>query len=445
MNNDDFKWERTNVQLEKEVNQNDSQLHEHLMTLLLNGNKADIHEFLKKNAHKTNIPIINECISNILRLETFDQTKYWDLIYNLITYDASLFLTTIYKNTVSRQILSACDRLKIDEIVKCSFKAKDKIRYAIGIIKFLSDQLTYDHKRYILLSCLETSSLDILKLACDAFKLPPSIVVPFLRENIDNDVALYTLYAYYHEASNRGDISDNSIVEVFSYSYISMLLLDLKKKNERCKNIAYVIEYDVFKDSKCKNKELYNLIKQNGHNGYMSYYATRLQEERLNSNRNNLVFFDKIYDFKPIGEIKNYHILFNYETNYYALMPKELCTMYKSYQIHGFIYDFDKRHKVIYASQSSVPSKYINPPIFDVNDEIEVSFSQKNGILYPQVRNLTKLFRVKVKNTCDVINYKLKYKAKILRSLNDFYYEVEVIDILNNNNVSHNNSLTIWN
>jgi hypothetical protein len=111
-------------------------------------------------------------------------------------------------------------------------------------------------------------------------------------------------------------------------------------------------------------------------------------------------------------------------------MPKDQCRCYVSRQIHAFIYSFDKRNNILYVSQLPIAPQYMNPPIFEVNDEIELSFSLRNGSIYPHVRNLTNLFKVRVTNLYDVFNYKLRYKAKIVSKISDFYYKAEVIDSL---------------
>jgi hypothetical protein len=429
MCNNDFEW---NVPMQENVVNNvapcktDDKL---VLKLFLEGDEDSILNFLQEKAKGRYMPLILQELSEVLRNQTFDYSRYWSFIRLLISFDASLFMTTIYKSSVPALIPPVCDTSTLDIIVNKAFKAKDKLRYAIGIIGPVQKQLSYEHKQYILASCMEASSLDLLKYACDSLQLPPSIVVEFLRSKLDNEVALFTLYLYYHEAAIRGDVSENTFIEVFSYAYINKLLLDMKQAGGKSRDISHVIEYDIFKDSKCKNKPLYDLIKQKGHTGFSLYYSQKSQVEKVQKNIKAIVLYTKRYVFKPIGELPDYYILFNYETNLHALMPKVLCDSYNHLQLNAYIYQYDKNDNILYINQTPIPKDFINPPILKIGDLVEVSFFLRNGKLYPHARNLTKIFKVRVSNLYDVDNYKLRYKTVVRKRINNFCYLVEIIDL----------------
>lgn len=398
--------------------------------LFLEGDDNSIQNFLQEKAKGRNMPLIIQNLSEVLRSQSFDYSKYWSFIKVLISFNASLFMTTIYKNSMPSLIPPINDASTLNDIIDNAFKAKDKLKYAIGILEPIRDQLSYEQKQYILSCCLNTSSLDILKYACDLLQMPPSIVVDFLRNKIDNDVALYTLYMYYHEALERGEISEDTIIEVFSYAYINMLLLDMKKNGGKSRDIAYVIEFDLFKNTKCKNKSLYDLILKKGHQGFSLYYARNFQKTQIKNNIDSIILNTKRYVFKPIGELPNYYILLNSNTNLHALMPKILCDSYNPQQLYAYIYKFDEKNNILYINQTPLPKGFNNPPVLKIGDNVEITFSQRNGSLYPQVRNLTKIFKVKVSNIYDVENYKLRYKAVVRKEINSFYYLVEIVDLV---------------
>lgn len=425
----DFEWD-----VPKQENNADNVSHcktddKSVTKLFLEGDEDSILSFLREKAKGRNMPLIIQELSEVLRSQSFDYSRYWSFIRVLISYDASLFMTTIYKSSVPLLIPSICDGSTLNIIVNNAFKAKDKLRYAIGIIGPVQKHLSYEHKQYILASCLDASSLDLLKYACDSLLLPSSIVVDFLRNKLDNEVALFTLYLYYHEAAQRGDVSENTFIEVFSYAYINKLLLDMRHAGGKSKDISHVIEYDLFKDSKCKNRALYDLIQQKGHLGFSLYYNQKFQEEKVQNNIDAIVLNTKKYYFKPIGELPNYYILFNNETNLHALMPKVLCNSYNPQQLHAYIYQFDKKDNILYTNQTPIPKGFSNPPILKTGDIVEVSFSLRNGNLHPHVRNLTKLFKVRVENLYDVDDYKLRYKSVVKKKINNFNYLVEIFDL----------------
>ena len=52
----------------------------------------------------------------------------------------------------------------------------------------------------------------------------PAFVISFLRNKLDNPVVLYTLYDYYHVANKNKEISNNTLIEVYSIPYINILI-----------------------------------------------------------------------------------------------------------------------------------------------------------------------------------------------------------------------------
>lgn len=402
-----------------------------LNTLILEGDFQSVKAFLQDKAVKgRNIPIINGCISQLLKSENFHYINFWAFVKVLVMHDASLFLATISKSISQDKSIPPCDPATLDIIVKNAFMATDKLHHAINLVSIVSKQLTFEQKEYILNSCLKTSNPETLSQAFKMLDMPPSFVISFLRNKLDNPVVLYTLYNYYHIAYKNNDISDNTIIEVFSIPYINILINDLKNSGENCKDVAYLIEYDLHMTSQCKNKKLYKQVSELGHKGFVTYYATIKGEERIKENISNIIFNDKYYNFKVIGKLKNYYILLHTSTNLRTLLPIELSDNVSEDQTHAFLYKYDKINNVLYASQKKVPKKFVEPRLLDIGSEVIISFSLRNGILYPHLRRLTGLFKVKVHNIYRVDDYRSKYRAIIKKKIGDFRYLVEIIDTI---------------
>ena len=400
-----------------------------LNSLILDGDFQAVKDFLKEKAFTgRNIPIINAGISQLLKSEKFHYINFWAFVRVLVMHDASLFLSTISKNISHDMPIPPCDPTALDDIIKNAFMAIDKLHHAINLISIVSKQLTFEQKEFILNSCLNTKNPETLSQAFKMLDMPPAFVISYLRNKLDNPVVLYTLYDYYHIANKNKEISNNTLIEVFSIPYINILINDLKNIGGKCRDVAYLIEYDLRIVNQCKNKKLYRDVCEFGHKGYNTYYATIRGKERIKENISNLIFNDKNYNFKVIGKLKNYHVLLHTTTGLRTLLPIDLSVNVPEDQVQAFIYKHDKKNGVLYASQIKVPKHYVEPCLLDIGSKVVISFSLYNGVLYPHLRRLTGLFSVKVSNMHIVDDFRAKYRAKVKKKIGDFRYLVEIID-----------------
>lgn len=429
--NNEFEWEH--LDSEKSIRENlnsheSSRLCEAFNKFLIDGNHQMLISFLEKKAVQgKDIPIINNAIAQLLKSRFFNYDNYWSFVRILVMHNASLFMTTICNNTTSSVFIPECNSEDLDVIVNYAFKATDKLRQAISIVSVVSSQLTYEQKSYILTSCLQSSNPETLKYAFDTLNLPPQFVISFLRNKLDNDVALFTLFEYYRIAHDNHEIASNTVIEVFSIPYINILLFELKKKGNRCRDIAELIEYELSISDSCKNKKLYRLVSERGLLGFLNYYSKVLSRARVRERIDNLIFETQEYSFKLIGSLSNYYVLFHNATGLHSLLPKDLCRGRISPQLHAFIYNFDKKNKVLYVNQLPLPKNYKNPNILEYGSVVEVSFSKRKGRLYPQIRKHTSLIHIRVRNMFRIGDYKRRYKAVVRKRISDFCYLVDII------------------
>ena len=433
--NNGFEWEVANEKNSENKGsiptRGSSILADTLNTLIHEGDFQSLRTFLQEKAVTgRNIPIINGCISQLLKSETFHYINFWSFVRVLIAHDASLFLATISKSISQDKSIPQCDPVTLDDIVKNAFKSTDKLHHAINLVSIVSKQLSFEQKEYILNSCLKTSNPNTLNQAFKMLDMPPSFVISFLRNKLDNPVVLYTLYDYYHVANKQKVVSDDTVIEVFSIPYINVLVSELKKRGGQCKDIADLIEYDLHIVSRCNNHKLYEQVSELGHKGFVLFYSSKRGKEIIKEKINNIIIGDEIYNFKLIGNLKNYHILLHTGTNLRTLLPNELSENVRENQIHAFIYKHDRINNVLYASQKEVPKNYTEPSLLEIGSEVIISFALRNGNLYPQVRRLTGLFKVKVSNIDKVDDYKSKYKAIVKKKIGDFRYLVKIIDVV---------------
>ena len=164
-----------------------------LNSLILDGDFQAVKDFLKEKAFTgRNIPIINACISQLLKSEKFHYINFWAFVRVLVIHDASLFLATISKSISHDLPIPPCEPSTLDDIIKNAFMAIDKLHHAINLISIVSKQLSFEQKEFILNSCLNTKNPETLSQAFKMLGMPPAFVISFLRNKLDNPVVLYT-------------------------------------------------------------------------------------------------------------------------------------------------------------------------------------------------------------------------------------------------------------
>lgn len=148
------------------TNKDSSVLANTLNSLILDGDIQAVKDFLKEKAFTgCNIPIINACISKLLKLKKFNYINFWAFVRVLVMHDASLFLTTISKSISHDLPIPPCDPATLDDIIKNAFMAIDKLHHAINLISIVSKQLSFEQKEFILNSCLNTKNPETLNQA----------------------------------------------------------------------------------------------------------------------------------------------------------------------------------------------------------------------------------------------------------------------------------------
>ena len=184
-------------------------------------NKEDIHAYLNEHAKGRNIPNILEDVKSYLQSEEFVYVDYWYFIDALVSYQASLFLATLAKNSPDEKVIPECDESILSEIVRDAFGAEDKISHALNLIRPCRKQLSYQQVEIIIRSCVKTHNPDLIGEVFLFLDISPSIAINVLKTNLNNLAAAYALYKYYSAAKTKNLITQETVVEVFSYPYIS--------------------------------------------------------------------------------------------------------------------------------------------------------------------------------------------------------------------------------
>lgn len=403
---------------------NNSSIHYHW---LCSKKTKSIYSYLSTNAKGRNIPIILDDVKTYICSPEFPFVDYWYFVDTLINYNASLFLATLAKYSPNESVIPECDDNLLSNIINNAFKAEDKIYHALHLIKPCKKQLSYELADIIIKSCVRINNPDLIGEAFLFLTIPPSIAINILKDNIDSMAAAFALYNYYRVTESKKMISEQTIIEVFSYPYISSLVNNLEKLGEPQKIVGKMISNTVFHSTYPIDKKLVRVIKENGYVGFQCYLRQKTHEKDIKNNLKNIAKTN-IYNFYVICRLENHYLVYCRTLNRRALLPIESLIdkveLNPKEQIHAYVSHFDNRHNVLFAYQRNIESKI---ELINVGSFVEISFSIREEKLYSTVRNYTNLLNANVVNINFITDYKAKYLGKIIRRNSFFDYEVELI------------------
>lgn len=399
-------------------------------------NKEDIHAYLNEHAKGRNIPNILEDVKSYLQSEEFVYVDYWYFIDALVSYQASLFLATLAKNSPDEKVIPECDESILSEIVRDAFGTEDKISHALNLIRPCRKQLSYQQVEIIIRSCVKTHNPDLIGEVFLFLDISPSIAINVLKTNLNNLAAAYALYKYYSAAKTKNLITQETVVEVFSYPYISSLIKELEGMDAPRQVIGKLISNIVFGNGYKIDRNLLILINKRGYQGYACYFTQKNHKQEIQERVRN-ISFTKTYDFLVIKRLPHHYLLKCSLLDSRALLP--LSSMIgkenpsKNTQIKAYILKVFKYPKILLVYQREQDH---NEYLLNIGDKIDISFSLRNSKIIPRSRNLADLIDVSITNIEFVRNYKDRYIGEVVKQNSMFSYEIRLLGVKQDNNYS---------
>ena len=361
---------------------------------------------------------------------------YWYFIDALVSYQASLFLATLAKNSPDEKVIPECDESILSEIVRDAFGTEDKISHALNLIRPCRKQLSYQQVEIIIRSCVKTHNPDLIGEVFLFLDISPSIAINVLKTNLNNLAAAYALYKYYSAAKTKNLITQETVVEVFSYPYISSLIKELEGMDAPRQVIGKLISNIVFGNGYKIDRNLLILINKRGYQGYACYFTQKNHKQEIQERVRN-ISFTKTYDFLVIKRLPHHYLLKCSLLDSRALLP--LSSMIgkenpsKNTQIKAYILKVFKYPKILLVYQREQDH---NEYLLNISDKIDISFSLRNSKIIPRSRNLADLIDVSITNIEFVRNYKDRYIGEVVKQNSMFSYEIRLLGVKQDNNYS---------
>ena len=378
-------------------------------------------------------PILQEIANALENCSSYD--KYWNAIRFFVEYDAHMFLMTLASVDTTR-ITGNIDDINennLNDIIHLAFKAKDKLKHAIDLIKPCKNLLNIEQKNFIQMQCADLNSNEAFYDLFKLLGLSPDDAIVYLLSLKENPCAAYTIYKFYFDGKKGGHLKETSRIESFRPSKISQYIKIMRFNIELSafKAAASLIESTIL-SSKNYLPVLQKEVSNNGYDGFRKYIMAREQQIKSKKLLSSISVGDSLYDLIFIKELDNHYLLAEPQTGSYVLLVKKLTTERpskdkKSQAIIAQVLHH-KNKSIFVASQTKVSSTYPFPPIINKYTKLELSFTRgNNGIWYIDTNNYCKLLSINIISRPRFIDYKSKCQAEIVNSEDFFSYNVKIL------------------
>ena len=392
----------------------------------------NLRRYLDLYMKKTMIQPIQKEV--MLTIEGFSKSSiYWETIHFFISYDAHMFLASLAKtNTSNIPDISVIDPAILDDIVQSAFQQSDKIKHALDLFKPCKDCLTDKQKDYIQTKSVGINTPEGFYSLFKLLKLSPDMAISFLLPLKGNMAAAYTLYKFYVDGLSANFINERSRFKSFRPSIIMNYCREMDKtKSNAFKVAANLIRNNILNQGSSP-QNLLSAIAKDGFDGFKKYVTRKEQRTSTKNILSSLSKGDIIKELRFHREIDYYYILIEPQTNAFVLLAKDLTLKKpnKDIKSQGEIIDVktNRGKTVFFIAQKSFPSIFVLPPLLKLSTILEIAFSEGiDGKWYPEVKNNFKLINVELDTKGLFINYKLRYKAQIVRRKDFFTYVVHLI------------------
>ena len=406
---------------------------ESISSMLFSQNWDSLLDYFDENLKGAQINHIKKEITEAIN-NCPSSTVYWEMVQFLLNYDAHIFLGTVAKsNFPHKQELGDIDADVLDNIISDAFNDPDKTKYAIEILKPCGKHITTAQKNYIQEKC---ASLNTAESFYDLFKLlglSPDEAVYYLLSLQNNIVAAYTIYKFYTDGIIGNRLNERSIFKSFRPSKIAEYVKMMEASQSLAlKTTAILINCNILSRGYCP-RDLQKEIADNGLEGFKKYVYKKIQQKSTNNTLSALSRGDTLSDLIFIRELDNYYLLVEQQTGTNVLLDKDFTTKKPSKDVKSqarIVKKMSNNGKTVFiVAQKQIPSMYTFPPLVNFSTILEVDFSERNRMWYPEVKSYTKLLNVEIEERPRFVNYKLRQKAVIIRKIDFFTYAVKILQL----------------
>lgn len=373
--------------------------------------------YLKIGSH---IPIGQSHVEDVLSLcKTKDD--FWRVILCLLECNMIIYRSPIvsyFKNNASQ--LFAPDYEVLNSIIKLIFSTEEKIEKNLEFLYPFRNLLTNEDIEIVRYRITEFSNPEHIHIYGAILNYDYNDLIYFCLDN-DSGASYYCIYEILQKIHSKEGISNvikmlDSIEDKIDGSKIEGKLI---------KNLIY----NEFKNSRNYSYPDIIKIKAGGFTEFSkichSYEGKKKHKNALN-NITSLV--SKRLDAKYVASYQNHYFLMT-NPGIRVLLPKSMCVekLSENCVANVYIVFADKANSTLYATQK-LPADYkkiIQTPLLNNGDIIEVTFDL-NG--YPIPHKCYKKIKISIDDNHKNIDYHARYKAKVIRQINDkYHYLVKLI------------------
>ena len=417
-------WIRQNVCNEEVGEPNSSSENNEIVNLLINKEYDKVRDFFSqfiKPSSKT--PQIQNLAKESISLIK-DNENLWRLVSILIECSVNIYRKPIvdaFDGNSSLHVFKP-EVSVLDNIVQTVFSFDNKYNQSLALVYHYRDCLSEKSKDFIYKQCSKlTTPLDYERFS--------EIVGLDFDETIEvllSDAVPASYFRLYEVLSSY--LKENG--RTAARQLARKILSELSDKTTSAKLFKQLISYAICDEPIGNDSISIKRIISEGFNEYNKYCSRRQSQVNIQRTASNInSYIGKKDSYVVIGVYKNHYLLTSRD-GLLTLLPKN-CSIGKHRSgnaVNVTIIDADSSHRTLFVSEiSKVDKKTIRTlPLVDINDVIEVKFTNHNGLTPVPSKCFSRL-HVRIVEYPSDFNYKLKYQARVVRCIDYFTFEIKLL------------------
>lgn len=364
--------------------------------------------------------LARETLSSVKDLESF-----WKLIDLLLECNINVYRKPITDAINDSSLLQSFkpDTNVLDHLVNSVFSYDDKYNQSLAFVYHYRDSLSDKAKDFIYNTCSVLAKPSDYKMFSEIVDL-----------NFDEEVELLledAVPASYYRLYELLDTYRAEYGKVEAKRVAHKIIDDMTDKSISAQVFKQLVNYAILEHiSGHEHQSAIKRILKEGYHAFCilcSKKESRIETQRIVSQV--AAGLRKKKDCSIIGVYHNHYVLTS-SNGLSTLLPKNCANReyHVGHSLRVYIVHADAQHHTLFVSEkpNSDIQKVMSLPLLVLNEEIEIRFSNIGKII-PSVVKCFSRTQIQINHYPDGFDYKKKYKAKVIKKIDYFTYEVQLL------------------
>lgn len=375
-------------------------------------------------SEKRNIPKIRKDIQNLLKKCNSSQV-FWQVIYVILECDIAIFRMPIAEILNEELVAKFPPEEKVlDKIIKQLFTFSHKYDQSLEFVFPLRSRISEKSRNLIFQMSKDLNSPEAYEalFVISHIRLEEALTFLLQENNVASNYTLFDMLDTYRKHA----VEENVI------KYADMCLGKLPKVTSANYYLCDLLCVYILKTPpKFFSEEVLRGIREGGFEAFRTSCVSRDAKSKSKETVAGLkCLIDLVVNVKVVQEYAH-HYLLSYKDGVMVLLQKTWSL--KQHEIGDYvsvkILSVNKAYKVMFATEIDdslgLPQKQ---PLLNVNDRIEVAFSEHNGFYIPTVKHNYSRLKVRVISYPFEFDVKKQYEAVVVKQNSNFEFDIRLLD-----------------